>query len=465
MKSLNGFFRTLGAVLIVMLAFPGTVAASDEIVASTAAGHANFAVVFLFLAIIIIASKLGTLVEKIGQPPVLGELCAGIVLGALGLAGFSLFNEMKHNEFIGFLAELGVVILLFQIGLETNITKMRQVGLQAFLVAIVGVVVPFVLGAYVVGPSFFPGQSMNTYLFLGATLTATSVGITARVFKDKEATQRREAQIVLGAAVIDDVLGLLILAVVTAIVSLGSISLGAVGIISAKAFGFLIASIVLGQFFAPYLSKGLSLISTGMGMKMGLALSFGLLFAYLASVAGLAPIVGAFAAGLVLDPVHFRWFKAPRLIHQLTAISGSLKDDEVRAQIMHEVESHQHRHIEELIEDIAMFIVPIFFVYTGMQVDITTFLDPKVLVLALAVTVVAFIGKLVSGLAAGKGSHKLLVGVSMIPRGEVGLIFASVGAALGVVTPAIFSVIVIMIILSTLIPPIILNHLLRKSSV
>lgn len=425
-------------------------------------GHGAFTITFLFLAIIILFSKIGGLFEKIGQPPVLGELLIGIILGNLALLGFSFFDQMKSNEFIAFLAELGVVILLFQIGLESNLTEMRKVGLKAFLVGIVGVITPFVLGAYVVGPFLFPGQDTNTYLFLGAALTATSVGITARVFKDLGKIKTKESKIILGAAVIDDILGLLILAVISAIVAVGSITLGEVGVISFKAIAFLIASIAIGLFIAPHIGKLFSKIQAGAGTKVGVALAFCFTFAYLASLVGLAPIVGAFAAGLVLDSVHFKWFKSHSLVAKIKKINENIKDTKAKTLIKKEIDSFHKRHIEELVEDIAYFLVPIFFVYTGMQVDISTFADPKIIIMALGFTFVAFIGKLASGLAAGKGVNKWIIGFGMIPRGEVGLIFASVGMGLGVVTPPIYSVIVIMVIVTTLIPPLVLNKLLKK---
>ncbi len=424
-------------------------------------GHASFTIVFLFLAIIIISSKIGGLFEKLGQPPVLGELLIGILLGNLALLGLNFFEQIKSNEFIAFLAELGVVILLFQIGLESNINEMRKVGVKAFLVAIVGVVAPFVLGTYVVGPYLFPGQSINVYLFLGATLTATSVGITARVFKDLGKIKTSEAKIILGAAVIDDILGLLILAVVSAIVVVGSITVGEVAIISSKAILFLVFSIAIGMLIAPFLGKLFSKIQSGAGMKVGLALTFCFSFAYLASLVGLAPIVGAFAAGLVLDSVHFKWFKSHSLVSKIRDINDNLKDPESKKKIEEEINEYQEKHVEELIEDLAHFLVPIFFVFTGMQVDVSTFADPRMLLIALGFTVAAFLGKLLSGLAAGKGMNKWVIGFGMVPRGEVGLIFASVGMGLGVITPPIYSVIVIMVIITTLIPPLVLNKLLK----
>ena len=425
-------------------------------------GHAAFAMTFFWIAVLLVLAKLSGLVEKIGQPSVLGELVLGVVLGNLALIGLDWFEPVKHNEIITFLAELGVVILLFQIGLESNIKQMKKVGLQALLVAIVGVVVPFVLGTYLVGPWLLPGYEQITYLFIGAALTATSVGITARVFQELGKLHIKEAQIVLGAAVFDDVFGLIILAIVSAIATLGAVSIGAVGWIAAKAFLFLIGAIVVGQLAAKWLGVFFSKIHTGIGMKFTLAVSFGLLFAWLAAAIGLAPIIGAFAAGLVLDPVHFRYFKDPHVVRD---VKKALKDhvsDETRKEIMEVTEKHAHRHIEDIVEPLGLFLVPIFFVVTGMAVDLTTLQDPRVVLVALALSVAAIIGKYVSGYFAGKGVNKALIGFGMVPRGEVGLIFASIGMGLGVISDEVFSVIVIMVILTTLVSPPVLSHILKK---
>ncbi len=441
-------------LLLALIVVPLAQASSEE------GGAHNFATTFLWIAVILVAAKLSSLVEKIGQPSVLGELIIGVILGNLVLLGLHIFEPIKTDPIIAFLAELGVVILLFQIGLESNIKKMRQVGLRAFLVACVGVVVPFILGTYVVGPLLLPGLSFNAYLFLGATLTATSVGITARVFRDLNKLQIPEAQIVLGAAVLDDVMGLIILAVVSAIVTLGAVSFGMIALITAKAILFLVGAIILGQLFAPYLGKIFAKIHTGVGMKLTLAISFGLTIAYLAQKIGLAPIVGAFAAGLVLDPVHFQYFKDPKVVSD---IKEGIKDapQEIQKKVNEIIEPHAHRHIEDLIEPIGYFLVPIFFVVTGINVKLETLFNLPILLVALGITVAAFIGKIVSGLVAGK-VNKYIVGFGMIPRGEVGLIFAMIGKSLGIVSDEIFSAIVIMVILTTLLTPPILTFLLKR---
>ncbi|HYE22784.1 MAG TPA: cation:proton antiporter [Verrucomicrobiae bacterium] len=417
-------------VLVLIAAVPTTMFAATEAAGDPGETH-SILPTLLWIAVFLIAAKLSSLVEKIGQPSVLGELVIGVVLGNLTLLGIHWLDGARSDAFIPFLAELGVIILLFQVGLESNIAQMRRVGTRAFLVAIIGVVAPFALGTYIVGPWLLPGLSANAYLFLGAALTATSVGITARVFRDLGKLQLPEAQIVLGAAVIDDVMGLVILAVISAIVTVGAISVGGVVWILAKAILFLVGSIVLGQLLAPRLGKWFSRIHTGVGMKFTLAIGFALLFSYAAGKIGLAPIVGAFAAGLVLDPVHFKFFDKPDV------------------------------HVEELIEPVALFLVPLFFVWTGFSVNLQTLFDPRILAVATVITVVAFIGKYVSGFAAGH-VNKNLVGFGMVPRGEVGLIFATIGRSLGVVNDEIFSVIVIMVILTTLLTPPILTLILKR---
>lgn len=422
-------------------------------------GHGSVTVL-LWLVVVLLAAKISGLIERFGQPSVLGELVMGVILGNVGLLGWHFFDPIKADPLIGFLAELGVIILLFQVGLESNIQQMREVGMRAFLVAAVGVVVPFVLGTYVVGPWIFPGLSINTYLFLGAALTATSVGITARVFKDLGRLKMPEAQIVLGAAVIDDVIGLVILAVVSAIVTVGAISAGGVALIIGKALGFLVAAIILGQLLAPRLGKLLSSIQTGVGMKFTLAIAFALIFAYGAGVIGLAPIVGAFAAGLVLDPVHFLGFRKPKLVEEICE-QAELTDEKTKAELLKVAHRHTHRHVEDLIEPIGHFLIPIFFVLTGMSVRLETLFNPRILGIALGISIIAFLGKYVAGFVAGK-VNKSIVGIGMVPRGEVGLIFATIGKSLGVVSDEVFSVIVSMVIFTTLLTPPLLAYLLKR---
>lgn len=446
----------LAAVAALIFTLPALAAEGEASSHGTA-----IALTFLWLAIIIVAAKVGSVVEKAGQPAVLGELIFGIILGNLSLLGLRWFEPIGANDYVKFMAELGVVLLLFKVGLESNITKMRQVGVPAFVVATIGVVSPFVLGTWVVGPLLFADMSFNTHLFLGATLTATSVGITARVFSDLKKLQLPESQTVLGAAVIDDVMGLIILSVVSAIVTTGGVTLGSISWIIAKAVLFLVGAIIIGRWSATYIGQAFSRIHTGSDMKMGFSLAFMLLGAYLASVVGLAPIVGAFAFGLVLDPVHFSTFRRPEMVEDVETASAHLPV-ESRGNLDKLLKHHSDKHVEDLIAPVGHFLIPVFFIMTGFNVRLDALFNLQALWLALIITVIAIIGKLLSGLGAAKGMDRWLVGVGMIPRGEVGLIFAAIGQSIGVLTPELYSVIVIMVILTTLIPPPILTWLLKK---
>jgi Kef-type K+ transport system membrane component KefB len=417
----------------------------------------------LWLALILMSARLfAPLAARFGFPAVLGELLLGVLLGNLSLFGIHYFDSIAKDPIIAFIAELGVIVLLLQIGLETRLADLVKVGGRAFAVGSVGIVVPFVLGAFLVGPLLLPGQSQHTYLFLGATLAATSVGITGRVFRDLGKLGTPAARIVLGAAVIDDVLGLVILAVVTSLVQAGSVSVGEVGWIVAKAVLFLGGSIWLGRLVAPHSSRWLARLDAGHSMLFAQVLATGLALAWLAHAMGLAPIIGAFAAGLLFEPLFLKDFDTPRIVQEIEPL---MRDPESRGlmdrllPILARHTGHQHEH---MIEPIGYFFVPVFFVLTGMQVDLATLADPAVVAVALGVTAVAVAGKLVAGFFAG-GAGAWVVGWGMVPRGEVGLIFAMVGRQLGVMDEAMFSVIVIMVILTTLVTPPVLTWLLRRA--
>ncbi|PIQ77043.1 sodium:proton exchanger [Candidatus Peregrinibacteria bacterium CG11_big_fil_rev_8_21_14_0_20_46_8] len=447
----------IGTILAALIAAPAAVASAQEENAD------QIAITFLWIAVVLLAAKLSSLVEKWGQPLVLGELLIGVVLGNLTFIGLSFFEPITQNPIIAFLAELGVVILLFQIGLESNISHMRKVGGKALSVALIGMIMAFGLGTYLVGPLLLPGLDPIVYIFLGATLTATSVGITARVFRDLGKLNMPEAQIVLGAAVIEDVLGLIMLAVVTAAAKTGSVSLAEIGKIGGLAIIFLVGSIVIGQMLAPRLGRLLSKIHTGIGMKFTLAISFGLIFAYLAHILGLAPIVGAFAAGLILDPVHFKDFKDPEIVSDVREAVAN-ESPALRNKVLKTIAPHADRHIDDIIQPVGLFLIPIFFVYTGMTVDLSTLFNAKIILAALGITLIAFIGKAIAGFGI-IGKQKLnrwIIGFGMVPRGEIGFVFAAKGISLGIISDEMFSMIVIMVILTTFVTPIILAGMLKN---
>ncbi len=423
----------------------------------------EFPLIFLFIIALLLAGRIGALTEKFGQPAVFGELIMGMLISALVFVpGFHKISILANDPLVMGIAEIGVILLLFQIGLESNLGEMQKVGWRSFLVASVGVILPFIGGFYA-SQVLMPGFSSNTHLFLGAALTATSVGISSRVFKDLRVMKTIEAKIVLGAAVIDDVLGLLLLAVVGGIVSVGYIEVSTITVLCLKAVAFFVGAIVLGRLVAPFLGRIAARIHPGVGMKTAIALIFCASFAYMShSLAGLAPIVGAFAAGLILDPLYFANFSAPYLVSPLRTWAKELKKGSIKfvklANAMEkEATQKETTHVSDLIENLCNFFVPIFFVYTGLQVDFVVFSQMSTVGIALVITIIAILGKMFCGYAAGRGVDHFLIGFGMVPRGEVGLVFLNVGKRLGVVNDKIFAIGIIMVLLTTLISPEILH--------
>jgi Kef-type K+ transport system membrane component KefB len=401
---------------------------------AAADAHADpVAPVVVAFGVLLLAGKLGgELATRLGQPAVLGELVAGIVLGNLSFGGVAPFQQLAANEVVEVLGGIGALILLFEVGTESTVTQMLTVGVTSLFVALLGVAVPFALG-WGVGAWLLPDASPFVHAFLGATLTATSVGITARVLQDLGASRSSEARIILGAAVIDDVLGLVILGAVT-----GAIASAAQGIpfsplsvakLTGTAIAFLVGALVIGLTVAPRLFAMASLFHVR-GVLVSISLSLCFLLAWASSLIGLAPIIGAFAAGLILENVHFKDFT-----------------------------DRGERPLEELLRPISDVLVPVFFVLMGLHTDLRAFAAPGALGLAIALIVVAIIGKQACALGATlPGVNRLAVGIGMVPRGEVGLIFAGVGARLTldgapVISPSTFSAVVAMVIVTTMVTP------------
>jgi Kef-type K+ transport system membrane component KefB len=371
---------------------------------------------FLGLLVVMLATAkvFGAFAQWIGQPAVMGELVAGVVLG-MSVGGV----VDPKNETLHLLAELGVVILLFEIGLETDLRKLVQVGGASATVAVVGVVLPFALGYAV---CWMLGLGNLVGIVAGATLTATSVGITARVLSDLNRLQEPEGQVILGAAIIDDVIGLVILAVVTGLTQGQKITALGVARTTVIAIGFLAGTLLVGRLIVPPVVRWVSRVNLpGTPTMLAIILAFGL--AWLASVAGSAMIIGAFAAGLLLRGTP-----------------------------------HAHE-IEKGVAHLGHFFVPLFFVAVGAAVDVKVLnpLDPanrQTLIVGGLLIVAAVVGKFLAGYApVWFRGNKKVIGVGMIPRGEVGLIFAQMGLATGVFDPGLYSAATLMVMVTTFIAP------------
>ncbi|NET34915.1 MAG: cation:proton antiporter [Cyanothece sp. SIO1E1] len=415
--------------------------------------------VLLSLIVIYLAAKIGgELCARINLPPVLGELVGGVIVGVSALqlivfpegtseATSSLIMDLlqstahlsadslasvfsSQSEVISVLAELGVIILLFEIGLESDLEELIRVGPQAAVVAIVGVVVPFVAGT--AGLIAFFGISTIPAIFAGAALTATSIGITAKVLAEIQRLSSKEGQIIIGAAVLDDVLGIIVLAVVASLAKTGEVQIINVVYLIISAAAFLIGSILVGRLLSPFFVALVDRLQTR-GQLLISALIFAFILSYIAAAIQLEAILGAFAAGLIL------------------------------------AETQKRKELEEQISPIADMLVPIFFVTVGARTDLSV-LNPAIpsnregLIIASFLIVIAIIGKVITGFTIfGQPEiNRLAIGVGMIPRGEVGLVFAGVGSASGVLSESLDAAIIVMVILTTFVAPPLLRVVFKE---
>jgi len=459
----------LGVLLLLPLA-QSVLAAGNE-----TGHHDPIAPVILGVTGILFFALIGRHAARtLGQPSVLGELIVGVVLGNVGFllgselitvlregsAVFDLFGldlrGLSHEEAarealgdevgsrilsilespqgleivrvahaVDTFSRYGVIFLLFMVGLDMSLGELEESGPEAIRVAILGVIAPFLLGLASV-ELLLPDTPMTSSLFIAATLCATSVGITARVLKDMGRGRSDEAHVILGAAVVDDVLGLILLSIVSGIAVAGGVE--AMGVIKTilLAVLFLGGAVLLG----PYLVRAMVRLLATLDLveaKMFCSFLFVMVMAWVATFAGLAAIIGAFAAGVILSDAYFHRWVRPR---------GSCEYS-----------------VKDLIAPLEVILVPIFFVLMGLQVKLESFMDWRVVTVAGVLVLAAVIGKLVSGIGAGRNVNRLSVGIGMTPRGEVGLIFAALGKGLGVIDDALFSALVLMVILTTLLTP------------
>ena len=439
---------------------------------TAAAGHSDPVIpILLALVVLSLAAVVGgQLLRRLGQPAVLGELLMGIVVGNvayfLGNPGMTVLREgdtlrkvadlaLSSNvslsdaalkllpagphtqriadvlagskgldfvsvySFVDLLSRLAILVLLFLVGLETSLAEMKRVGRTSFSVAVVGVIVPLALGLAAM-KLLHPDSVWARDLFIGGVLTATSVGITARVLRDLGQESRDEARVVLGAAVLDDVLSLVVLAVVTGLVLTGGISVANAVWTMSKATLFLGGSVLVGVWITPWFARHIA--RAGMHhLKLVSGCIFAFFLAWLARGAGLAAIVGAFAAGVILNDFF---------------------DKEIEGQ-----------SLRELLLPVESLVVPLFFVWIGIQVKLETLANGTVLTAGVVLTIVAILGKVVSGFVCPKRMDRLAVGFGMMPRGEVGLIFAGIGKSMGVIDDGLFSAVVFLVMVTTLAAP------------
>ncbi|MEP6904576.1 MAG: cation:proton antiporter [Gemmatimonadales bacterium] len=373
----------------------------------------------VLFALLVTTKIFGLVAQRLGQPSVVGELLAGVLLGKSLLGILDPADPVIHD-----LAQLGVIVLLFEIGLHTDVRSLLKVGAAAIAVAIVGVALPFGLGY---GVCIALGLPVIPAVVAGAALTATSIGISARTLSDLGQLRTAEGQIVLGAAVLDDVIGLVILTVVAGLVGGKAVTAGGIAFTTGIAVGFIVVALVLGNLFVPPFFRFVERVEASGTLGVA-ALAFAFLLASLAAMAGSATIIGAFAAGLILH------------------------------------NTPQRSRIDRAMTSLGHFFVPIFFAVVGAAVELGTLASPRALAIGAALIAVGIAGKVAAGFAPFwfKG-RKLLIGVAMIPRGEVGLIFAQMGLATAALSAQLYSAIALMVVVTTLITPLLLAYMVRSA--
>ena len=424
--------RSASWIQIALVAIAVALLAGGLRVSTTAGGGRDeLGALTLGLAFIVAAAVIGGhLVARAGQPAVLGELLAGVVLG--NLPGLGALHYLATDPYIDSLARLGMLLLLFEVGLELSVGDLFIVGVSSLLVATIGTVASLAAGT-ATATLLMPQATAAAHVFLGAAITATSIGITARVLRDTGASRSEEARIILGAAVVDDVLALVVLGAVTVWAATGPARVSGQAISIAglmmKTAGFLVLAVVLGARFTPgWFHRAARLQTSGALLAVGLCFCFFLSWA--ASAIGLAALVGAFAAGLVLEDSHSELF--------------------VR---------RGERPLAELLQPMTSFLVPVFFVLVGFRTNVEVFLHPGVLALAIGLGAAAVLGKLAcAGGVLRREASPLTVAIGMLPRGEVTLVFAALGSRLRMgdnplVDSRGYAALVAVVILTTLVTP------------
>ncbi len=414
--------------------------------------------------------------RRLNQPSVLGELLMGVLVGNLfyyygfqlivllreGAATFDIVRELlkgiplntavteiisnseqaqqviaalssprgadylKIAYVVDIFSRYGVIFLLFMVGLESSLEELKHTGRDSILVALIGVIVPMILG-FGVASLLMPQASFQADLFIGATLSATSIGITARVLAEMKKLRTREARTILGAAMLDDVLGLIILAVVSSVVINGAVDFMVVVRIIIASLTFFISAILLGPYILRWAIHFFRFLEPWEA-KLFISFLFIMLLSWFASFIQLATIIGAFTAGVILHDDYFK----PLEVNQKEKVQ---------------------RTIYHLLSPLETILAPVFFILIGIQVKLESFFHWNVIILALGLIFAAVIGKLVSGYGASAKDDRLLIGIGMLPRGEVGLVFAAIGRTLGVISDDLFSAIVLMVMITTFIAP------------
>ncbi len=398
----------------------------------------------LLLGFLIIAALFSLIVHKYRQSSVLSQLVIGALIGILAHFHITFFAEIVNNDWLGLIAQLGSIFLLFEIGLESNFKEIQHAGKYGLQVAIIGAIVPFCLGYFLVAPYIIGDSSHKLALFVGGILAVTSTSISVSIFKELGVIRQLPCQIVLTASVIDDIIGLILLSVIATTVSVNYVDGYLLLLISTKVISFFIIWYIMSKFILPkILIPQLSKLGTGEHTVTLFIVAICLTTSWFAETIGLAEIIGAFFAGLMLKSESF---------HDHGLLSQPRNKE-------------YNKSLIGLILPLGRILTPIFFIYAGMQVDLVNMFNPKTIITAVLISIVAIISKLACSITLPKRVNRLMVGFGMVPRGEIGIIFAITGLNIGVIDNGLLTTLLLVIVITSIVTPIALNTLIRKQKI
>lgn len=424
-------------------------------------------IIYLWLVIFIFLSRGLSVVKKIGLPLVVGEIMAGVIMGDMHLVGIGLFNDTSNNVIIQFLAEIGSIFLMFEIGIASKFSDLKKNMRIGLKLAIIGSILTFG-GGFLISKYLIPNSSLRLNLLLGIICAATATGISAKTFKDMGILRTREVKIVLVASILDELISVFCFAIISSILLETVHSITHISVSILQVCSFFVFAVIFGQLITPLITHWSTKIHAGLNMKVGVLLIICFLFSWIAYILGLAFVVGAFVAGLILDQVYFKSFSRSNFFNQLRHLSSKIQDRDLRNQLNNVILTQEDKNLEEMLKPLSHFFVPVFFIYIGLQLNMENLLQKDTLIATFTILAISFIGRIISGYLIndnGVKLNRLVLGLGMTPIGEAGLIFAVFGKSLGIVNNTVMSAVVSTLVIASIVTPIFIKLSIKRYGV
>jgi Kef-type K+ transport system membrane component KefB len=450
-------YSMIKALLTISLYFLSNIAIANNTANTNVSSGAYDPVIFLWLVVFIFLSRSLSIVKKVGLPLVVGEILSGVILGDLNYFGISTFDNVETSDIIHFLAELGGVILMFEIGLESKISDLRKNFRIGFIVAIAGTTFTSISG-FLISKYIIPEPTLARNLLFGIITAATATGISAKSFKEMKILRSKEVKIVLVASIIDELISIFCFGIISSLLLNSVISMNKLSISILQVLLFFIFAVVFGQWITPFLTKWSIKIHAGINMKIGVLLIVCFLFSWVAHKTGLATVIGAFVAGLMLDQVYFSSFTKSAFFQKIRGIAEDIEKPQTKDKLLNLIEYQESKNLEELLKPLSHLFVPVFFIYIGFMLHMPVFLQTQTLYLTGILLGVSFAGRIISGyLVKKKPLNRMVIGLGMTPIGEAGLIFAMFGKNLNIIDENTLAAIVATLVISSIITPILIK--------